>query len=386
MVGNAAAPPLAAMFVIDNLSSGGAQRQMANLAAGLVGRGHKVSFFTYAPGDLLAASVREAGCPIHFHRKTSRFSLSPIFALRRLLRSGAYDVVLAFLPTPSTYALLATLGMRPRVPVVVSERSSGLAIDAHIIRQATVQLYRTAQRVVVNSFHLRDHLQTRHAWMVAKLDVIYSGVDLRVFCPADGHASGPVGLKLLAVGSVGPDKNGLCLVEALRHLRDVYGVRPQVTWVGEQVRTIPERRAYLEKMQNAIAAHQLQDQWEWMPPREEIVALYRKHDALVHASVVEGLPSAVCESLACGLPVIVSDTLDHPRLVRHGVSGFLFDPRSPEALANAIGALSRLPRPAVVEMGRAARVFAEQHLSSKANTDAFEALLARLSCKHGRAA
>ena len=57
MVGNAAAPPLAAMFVIDNLSSGGAQRQMANLAAGLVGRGHKVSFFTYAPGDLLAASV-----------------------------------------------------------------------------------------------------------------------------------------------------------------------------------------------------------------------------------------------------------------------------------------------------------------------------------------
>ena len=38
------------LFVIDNLSTGGAQRQMVNLGVGLHQLGHQIDFFCYAPG------------------------------------------------------------------------------------------------------------------------------------------------------------------------------------------------------------------------------------------------------------------------------------------------------------------------------------------------
>jgi len=52
-----------------------------------------------------------------------------------------------------------------------------------------------------------------------------------------------------------------------------------------------------------------------------------EHDAFVHPSFYEGMPNVVCEALAAGLPVLVSDVCDHPLLVEKGVQGFLFSLR-----------------------------------------------------------
>ena len=49
------------LCVIDNLSTGGAQRQIINLANGLHSRGHQVSIFCYAPGDMLAQHLAKEG-------------------------------------------------------------------------------------------------------------------------------------------------------------------------------------------------------------------------------------------------------------------------------------------------------------------------------------
>jgi glycosyltransferase involved in cell wall biosynthesis len=109
--------------------------------------------------------------------------------------------------------------------------------------------------------------------------------------------------------------------------------------------------------------------------RKDIPELLHRYDALILPSLWEGLPNVVCEALAAGLPVLASDVSDNARLVQHGVTGFIFDPKQPDAIANAISQFAVLDQDTRARFGRAARAFAEKELSLAACTTAYERLL-----------
>jgi len=361
------------LFVIDNLSTGGAQRQMVNLAVGLVERGHKVEIFCYAPGDLLAKPLAEVGVPIHWHIKRSRFSTDVIFALGKLIRSGRFNLVLSFLNTPNFYALLAgRLLTWPRVPVIASERFCDLPQGVSRMDRFVRGFYRFASHVVANSHHQRINLQNHHPWLKERLSTIYNGYDLNVFSPAGAEPDNQP-LKILCIASVSRYKNGLCLVEALNILRRKDGLIFSVDWIGQRV-MMGERLQYLNEMKQAIERYGLEDHWQWLDQRSDIVEQLHQHDVLVHPSFGEGLPNVVCEALSCARPVIVSNTLDHAQLVQDGVSGFLFDCHDPGDLAAKLKRFSQLPIDQRREMGKNGRVYAEAHLSKERLVDDYERL------------
>ncbi len=216
--------PLKFLFVIDNLSTGGAQRQMITLALGLTQRGYKVEIFCYAPGDLLARPLIEAGIPIHWVLKRGRYSPDVVFALRNLINLGHFDLVLAFQITPNFYALIAGRLLKwHRVPVIVSERFCDLPQGVRMVERFARQFYRIATHVVANSHHQRINLQNKYPWLSNRLSTIYNGYDLKAFYPACTEPNNHP-LKLLAIASVSPYKNGLCLVEALHILRQRDGL------------------------------------------------------------------------------------------------------------------------------------------------------------------
>jgi glycosyltransferase involved in cell wall biosynthesis len=163
------------------------------------------------------------------------------------------------------------------------------------------------------------------------------------------------------------------MIEALKILRDQYGLVPQVDWIGQRVMA-GYRLAYLQEMQRQIEEYGLENQWRWLDQRSDIVRQLHQHDVLVHPSYVEGLPNVVCEALACARPVIVSNTLDHPILVQDGESGFLFDWQSPNQLAEKIIAFSDLPLEERKEMGMKGRQFAKKNLSMSRYVDEYECL------------
>ena len=86
----------------------------------------------------------------------------------------------------------------------------------------------------------------------------------------------------------------------------------------------------------------------------------------------------VCEALACGRPVILSNTLDHPRLVQDGQSGFLFDWRDPSDLAEKIRRFNELSYGERANLGKKGRQFAEAHLSMDRYVDEYESLFMNL--------
>src|SRR4030043_1514945 len=143
------------LCVIDNLSTGGAQRQIINLAGGLHRRNHYVSLFCYAPGSLLAEPLKKEGIHVHLQLKKSSFSLDVIQNLRRCIDKGRYQTVISFLSTPNFYAICSSCLSRTRPAVIVSERFCDIPGYPSAIELAVRQTYRLSRKVVVNSHHQR---------------------------------------------------------------------------------------------------------------------------------------------------------------------------------------------------------------------------------------
>jgi GalNAc-alpha-(1->4)-GalNAc-alpha-(1->3)-diNAcBac-PP-undecaprenol alpha-1,4-N-acetyl-D-galactosaminyltransferase len=364
------------LCVIDNLSTGGAQRQIINLAIGLHRRGHNLSIFCYAPGTLLAQNLEREGIHVHVQLKKSRYSFNVIKGLRRCLDQEKYQAVISFMSTPNSYAVLSSRLSRTRPAIIVSERSFDIAGYPNCIELAIRQLYRFSSKVVVNSHHQRMNFLRRYPWMEKRVVTIYNGFDLQEFVPLS-HEPENAQLNILVIASVSRYKNGLCLVRALDILRQQHGYLPRVSWAGQRVMK-GDRLKYLLAMENEIKHLGLSQQWKWLDQRTDVAALLHQHDVLVHPSYGEGLPNVVCEALACGRPVILSNTLDHPCLVRDGVSGFLFDWRDPNDLARKLKAFYDLSRGERHRMGEMGRAFAEENLSLERYVSDFEQILSEV--------
>lgn len=71
-------------------------------------------------------------------------------------------------------------------------------------------------------------------------------------------------------------------------------------------------------------------------PRTEIAAALAAADVFAMSSAYEGMPIAVLEALASGVPVASTDVGELKRIVRAGVNGHLSRERTPEGLASAL--------------------------------------------------
>jgi colanic acid/amylovoran biosynthesis glycosyltransferase len=100
---------------------------------------------------------------------------------------------------------------------------------------------------------------------------------------------------------------------------------------------------------------------------DKVVELLNRSDILVLPSLSEGIPVAVMEGMASGLPIVATAVTGVPELVEDGVTGFLVPSRNGPALAEALQKLFESPN-LRAEMGKAGRnkVLNEFNLHSSA--------------------
>jgi glycosyltransferase involved in cell wall biosynthesis len=93
---------------------------------------------------------------------------------------------------------------------------------------------------------------------------------------------------------------------------------------------------------------------------DELPAIYGLASAFVHASTTEQWGLVVNEAAAAGLPLLVSERCGcAPELVRHGVTGFLFDPYDIAAISTAMIVIAS-PDTDRTKIGHAARLVARE--------------------------
>ena len=93
---------------------------------------------------------------------------------------------------------------------------------------------------------------------------------------------------------------------------------------------------------------------------EDMPGLLNAADGFVLSSVVEGLPVALIEAAACGLPAVTTSAGGAGEAVIDGSSGFVVPPGDSAALAGAMRRLCNMSPASRGEMGRRARQHAQE--------------------------
>jgi glycosyltransferase involved in cell wall biosynthesis len=162
--------------------------------------------------------------------------------------------------------------------------------------------------------------------------VLSNGVDCREFTPVPKVPSPKP--TLLFVGWTIPEKGIFDLLEAAAIVRD-RGRDFILEIVGPF-------HGHEEKLREVVAARGLDTIVQIVGPvhsRVQLLDVYRHADVYVLPSWAEGLPVAMLEAMACGLPVVATNVGGVPDLVREGVCGSLVPPRNPGLLADALDKL-----------------------------------------------
>jgi glycosyltransferase involved in cell wall biosynthesis len=360
--------------LIDHLGTGGAQRQMSYLASGLRHRGHKVTCAVkFEEFDSFRPYIEAEGVNVAVFGRQRRLHRC-VWSVRSILRAADADAVVSFLTGPNVYAELARLLM-PRLALIVSERSSHHA-DRGLFRAFGLRaLHGLADYVVANSVSHAEWLARRHYWLKRRCRTIYNAVDLEAFPEAPELIPTKRNLNLLGVGRVGPEKNVLTLIRALQRFASRHGWSPVVRWAGRRAVETSLGSLYNREVDAALAAWTDSSlYWQWLGVRSDIAMLLASHHALIHPSLYEGLPNAICEALAVGRPVLASDVCDNGILIGQK-RGWMFDPGSEASILRALEQAACTPPDRWRTMSRAAGVYAADAFAIGRMVDEFEHLI-----------
>lgn len=120
-------------------------------------------------------------------------------------------------------------------------------------------------------------------------------------------------------------------------------------------------------LKNHVRQLGLEQQVHFLGHCQRVADLLQAADVFLMPSLREGLPLALLEAMASGLPVITSN-INGMREVVDGVDcGWLVDPNSTNSIAAAILAAARLPKEQLVTMGQQGKAhvianFSEEHM------------------------
>jgi len=226
------------------------------------------------------------------------------------------------------------------------------------------QLHRMADYVVTNSHTNRIMVEHSLPSMTGRIVTVYNTVDLNTFSPAHEEPEAKKSfMRLISVASFQRKKNPLRLIEAIAIVRKSKpSLNINVDWYGG----LPSRKNGMadddlhKECMDLIKIRGLQEQVRLHPPMPNIRDLYRQADAVVLPSFYEGLPNVVCEAMSCGRPVLASNVCDISNLVKDGYNGFVFDPSSPEDMADVIMKFAALSIEQRQLLGRHGREMAER--------------------------
>ena len=319
---------------------GGAGNASANLARLLADIGHSVTVVTSRFGDL------------PHQEQTGNLTIIRIPALRRKQdRSGALEQVV-FMLTASFFTLKLFQQLKPNatfaffgipsgavalvlkavcgVPYLVSLRGGDVpgfrpydfGTYHKVIAPLLHVVWKNASAIIANSNGLRDLALKFDSRF--EIQVIPNGVELGLYKTGIHDNSTP---RLFSAGRIVHHKGLDLAMRALSQLKDldwewrIAGDGPQLDFLKQLVQelNIADRVQFLG--------------WQ---SREHLIEQYHWSNLFLFPSRHEGMPNAVLEAMASGLPVIASRIAGSEELVVDGETGLLFPSEDVSALRSAL--------------------------------------------------
>lgn len=248
---------------------------------------------------------------------------------------------------PFMAGLVALVAARvARCPFIVMAQGEVLSLPKERFDRATLwsahgiatAVCKRADRVRAVSERIRDQLVAAGV-KPERIVVVPSRCDVKEFDP--GRFSGELEAGRADLG-YGPDDEVVIMVGALNTSKGVEVAIAAISQVRERRRNI---RLLLvgdgelrEELTAQVQAANLGDvvRFHGRVGHQDVPRLLALADAYLLASLDEGLPRAVLEAMAMGVPVVVTDVGGNPDVVRDGFNGRLVKARDPGAIARAL--------------------------------------------------
>ena len=358
---------------------GGAGNASAHIARELEKLGHRVTVITVHFKDLPRKEENSKHFIVHripaLRRRQERsdaleqalFIISASFWTTKLVRHEKPDAMLAFFGVPSGVVALL-LKIIYKIPYIISLRGGDVPgfrpydfkTYHKLISPLLHIVWKNASAIIANSNGLRELAQAFD--LRFDIPIIPNGVDLEIYKSDQRDFSSPY---LLSAGRVVYQKGLDLAMRALAGLKDlkwewrIAGDGPQLDMLKTlaQELGIDDRVVFLG--------------WQ---SRKELVQQYKKATLFLFPSRHEGMPNAVLEAMASGLPVIATQIAGSEELVVDGKTGILVPSENVEALRTAIHTL--LTNAQLVEqMGNASLHRVEEHYSWEGTARQYSILL-----------
>lgn len=268
---------------------------------------------------------------------------------------------------------------RPGIPVVVTAHGSDIN-NAYENRRYGRQVRRALERVdavVCVSRFIRDRVAglgcPPEKAIVNPLGVPFDKIDRFRRRPGQKPAAG---IQLVCVAALREEKGHAYLIEALKKVRETFpGVRLVLAGDGP-LRDKVTKQTLEAGLEDSVRLLGWQNE-------DEVFRLLGGSDIFVQPSVrhvvpgrysrEEGLPLALVEAAAAGLPLVASRVGGIPEVCRHGYNGLLCEERDVDGLAEGILALLRDPG-LRREFGERGRELARSEFDERTSMDRLETL------------
>jgi glycosyltransferase involved in cell wall biosynthesis len=323
------------LHVINGEHYAGAERVQDLLALNLAEFGFEAGFACLKAGAF--NSMRQSQqAPLADLRMKSRFDLSPVRRLARLIAREQYALVHTHSPRAALVGRLASaMAGVPLVHHLHSHTASDWTSTRQNRLNALVErlsLLRVSGVITVSRL-LADYMRDQGI-SPERIQVVPNGVPTR----------GPLGEQLPprycwtlgAVALFRPRKGLEVLLESLALLRS-QGLSVKLRAVGRF-----ETLDYEQKIKSQVARLEIADLVHWVGFTNDVQSELAQVDLFVLPSLLrEGLPMAILEAMAAGIPIIGTRVEGISEVIRDGQEGLIVTPNDSRDLARAIACFVR---------------------------------------------
>lgn len=266
-------------------------------------------------------------------------NISAYKMLRSIINNEHFDIIHCHTPVGGALTRLAARKSRKKGTRVIYT-----AHGFHFYKGAPLKnwlLYYPAEKLcsyftdVLITINKEDHALAQKKMRAKKIAYVPGvGIDLEKYKPvqiSDENKRKEFGIPdgsiwILAVGELIPRKNHETLIRVVSDIDNVY-------------LTIAGRGELCDYLQNLVDELKLSQKVKLLGFRSDISELCAAADIFAFPSFQEGLPVALMEAMASGLPVVCGRIRGNTDLIDEGRGGVMFDPANYKDMGNALSTI-----------------------------------------------